>query len=103
MEAPPEPRAPVGVAQKAAAVPAGAVAGDDGHAAALPAGPGSRRAFPGAMPGRPVRRGPGISTAAARVPTLPAGSSTTRAEVGRNDPCPCGSGKKYKKCHGQGL
>ena len=28
-----------------------------------------------------------------------------RAEkrVGRNDPCPCGSGKKYKNCHGQGL
>jgi preprotein translocase subunit SecA len=23
-------------------------------------------------------------------------------EVGRNDPCPCGSGKKYKKCHGAG-
>ncbi len=23
-----------------------------------------------------------------------------KAEVGRNDPCPCGSGKKYKKCHG---
>jgi preprotein translocase subunit SecA len=22
--------------------------------------------------------------------------------TGRNDPCPCGSGKKYKKCHGQG-
>jgi preprotein translocase subunit SecA len=22
-----------------------------------------------------------------------------RAKVGRNDPCPCGSGKKYKKCH----
>ena len=22
------------------------------------------------------------------------------ANVGRNDPCPCGSGKKYKKCHG---
>ena len=22
-------------------------------------------------------------------------------EVGRNDPCPCGSGKKYKKCHGR--
>ncbi len=28
--------------------------------------------------------------------------TVTRAEpkVGRNDPCPCGSGKKYKKCHG---
>ena len=23
--------------------------------------------------------------------------------VGRNDPCPCGSGKKYKNCHGRGL
>jgi uncharacterized protein YecA (UPF0149 family) len=22
-------------------------------------------------------------------------------KVGRNDPCPCGSGKKYKKCHGK--
>jgi hypothetical protein len=21
--------------------------------------------------------------------------------VGRNDPCPCGSGKKFKKCHGR--
>ncbi|MBQ3458089.1 MAG: preprotein translocase subunit SecA, partial [Synergistaceae bacterium] len=25
------------------------------------------------------------------------------AKVGRNDPCPCGSGKKYKHCHGRGL
>ena len=25
------------------------------------------------------------------------------ARVGRNDPCPCGSGKKYKKCCGKGL
>jgi preprotein translocase subunit SecA len=23
--------------------------------------------------------------------------------VGRNDPCPCGSGKKYKQCHGRGI
>jgi SEC-C motif domain protein len=23
------------------------------------------------------------------------------SRVGRNDPCPCGSGKKYKKCHGK--
>jgi preprotein translocase subunit SecA len=22
-------------------------------------------------------------------------------KVGRNDPCPCGSGKKYKHCHGK--
>jgi len=26
---------------------------------------------------------------------------TGKKEVGRNDPCPCGSGKKYKKCHGK--
>ena len=24
-------------------------------------------------------------------------------KVGRNDPCPCGSGKKYKNCHGKNL
>jgi preprotein translocase subunit SecA len=24
-------------------------------------------------------------------------------KVGRNDPCPCGSGKKFKQCHGAGL
>ncbi len=27
----------------------------------------------------------------------------TEKKVGRNDPCPCGSGKKYKKCHGLGA
>ncbi|MEK7528548.1 MAG: SEC-C metal-binding domain-containing protein, partial [Patescibacteria group bacterium] len=36
---------------------------------------------------------------------IKAGSSGSRSarsqpEVGRNEPCPCGSGKKYKKCHG---
>ena len=25
----------------------------------------------------------------------------TTPKVGRNDPCPCGSGKKYKNCHGK--
>ena len=25
----------------------------------------------------------------------------TTPKVGRNDPCPCGSGKKYKHCHGR--
>jgi preprotein translocase subunit SecA len=27
----------------------------------------------------------------------------TEAKVGRNDPCPCGSGKKYKRCHGASV
>jgi SEC-C motif domain protein len=33
---------------------------------------------------------------------VPKSEPVRRAEpkVGRNDPCPCGSGKKYKKCHG---
>jgi len=32
----------------------------------------------------------------------PEGATVVRSQpkVGRNDPCPCGSGKKYKKCHG---
>jgi preprotein translocase subunit SecA len=33
----------------------------------------------------------------------PLGRATAAVpDVGRNDPCPCGSGKKYKKCHGAG-
>jgi hypothetical protein len=28
------------------------------------------------------------------------GSAATTRDVGRNDPCPCGSGKKFKRCHG---
>ena len=27
----------------------------------------------------------------------------TQPKIGRNDPCPCGSGKKYKACHGRGM
>jgi preprotein translocase subunit SecA len=26
--------------------------------------------------------------------------ASSDGKVGRNEPCPCGSGKKYKKCHG---
>jgi len=37
---------------------------------------------------------------------IPVGASVAAsnpyADVGRNDPCPCGSGKKFKKCHGAG-
>jgi preprotein translocase subunit SecA len=31
----------------------------------------------------------------------PASNLPHKKRVGRNDPCPCGSGKKYKKCHGK--
>jgi preprotein translocase subunit SecA len=37
------------------------------------------------------------STTSAPAPKAPV---VAAAGVGRNDPCPCGSGKKYKKCHG---
>ncbi len=37
---------------------------------------------------------------AARQPRIPV---TAAPKIGRNDPCPCGSGKKYKNCHGRGL
>ena len=30
----------------------------------------------------------------------PASPRRAEGKIGRNDPCPCGSGKKYKKCHG---
>jgi len=38
-------------------------------------------------------------SAAAAPPAQPFQRSTQK--VGRNDPCPCGSGKKFKQCHGR--
>jgi len=50
----------------------------------------------------PLRSGvvPMPSSAAARMPVKPAAEPIVIDKIGRNDPCPCGSGKKYKKCHG---
>jgi preprotein translocase subunit SecA len=56
-----------------------------------------------------VGRTSAAATASARQAPVPARTGgddvvkTVKHEgpkVGRNDPCPCGSGKKYKKCHG---
>ena len=37
---------------------------------------------------------------AAQPPAAPQPITRAHPKVGRNDPCPCGSGKKYKQCHG---
>ncbi|HNX72513.1 SEC-C metal-binding domain-containing protein, partial [Rivihabitans pingtungensis] len=34
-------------------------------------------------------------------PFAPEALAAQGLRVGRNDPCPCGSGKKYKQCHGK--
>ncbi|HEY4556180.1 MAG TPA: preprotein translocase subunit SecA [Lysobacter sp.] len=45
--------------------------------------------------------GLGADEEAAQVSAAQATGNNAFANVGRNDPCPCGSGKKYKHCHGQ--
>ena len=45
----------------------------------------------------PALAGNGNGTERAVNPNDP----TTWGKVGRNEPCPCGSGKKYKHCHGR--
>jgi preprotein translocase subunit SecA len=47
-----------------------------------------------------VPRGPAPAVTSSQGPIARATAAVP--EVGRNDPCPCGSGKKYKKCHGVG-
>jgi len=43
-----------------------------------------------------------VSPVAKPAPSLPSDISPEKFKnVGRNDPCPCGSGKKFKKCHGR--
>jgi preprotein translocase subunit SecA len=88
----------------------------DGRAPAAPAA--ARRPVqmttndPGQTPGVFGGRAPAPAGAVTGAPAAPrpartggddAEVKTVRREepkVGRNDPCPCGSGKKYKKCHG---
>jgi LPS sulfotransferase NodH len=41
-----------------------------------------------------------VATALTNPATAAVTSSSTKSKVGRNDPCPCGSGRKYKHCHG---
>ena len=54
---------------------------------------------------RPLSRGPDprISTNRGEDEAAKPTPVTAEPKVGRNDPCPCGSGKKYKKCHGIGM
>ena len=49
--------------------------------------------------GRATAAGRGRDAAAAGAATASSGE-VAPGKVGRNDPCPCGSGKKYKKCCG---
>jgi preprotein translocase subunit SecA len=50
-------------------------------------------------PRKTVESGGGTQEKAS-APEEPAPVRRAEPKVGRNDPCPCGSGKKYKKCHG---
>jgi preprotein translocase subunit SecA len=59
-------------------------------------------ALPRAAAAPLVRSGPPpeASPSAARSAGRSARGAPKPTKVGRNDPCPCGSGKKYKRCHG---
>ncbi len=48
-----------------------------------------------------MRLGGGSMQAQAQAPPKPVQPRKTDKQVGRNDLCPCGSGKKYKHCHGK--
>ena len=52
------------------------------------------------LPGDPAQRQAAAAPQGEQQKPMPAKASP---RVGRNDLCPCGSGKKYKNCHGKGL
>jgi hypothetical protein len=61
--------------------------------------PGGTATLTSGLPGSPDPR---TVPEASRTGAVAAADTFVREgeKVGRNDPCPCGSGKKYKKCHG---
>lgn len=66
--------------------------------------PGSRQAAKTMMASKPMLNALGVnvemSTIGREVTVGPHGERRV-IKVGPNDPCPCGSGKKYKRCHGR--
>ncbi|MEM9049584.1 MAG: preprotein translocase subunit SecA [Pseudomonadota bacterium] len=100
------PGAPQGQAPGMSPLGAAAMADNAAQPALEPAGATAaaspqRVATGGAAPGqlRPdrVTAAPARRPASARNPADPA----SWGKIGRNEPCPCGSGKKYKTCHGR--
>ncbi|MEJ2539828.1 MAG: SEC-C metal-binding domain-containing protein [Gemmatimonadota bacterium] len=75
--------------------------------AATPAAPARPRVDPTGIAARArtdTEPGPDVSQLSTNRGETDQGKSepvTVPDEPGRNDPCPCGSGKKYKKCHGR--
>jgi len=92
---PPRAEPPMSGARRVPPTPAHRTAG-----AELPEPNGADDLF--ASPPRRVAAPPPVSPALS-TSNGPVGRATAAVpEVGRNDPCPCGSGRKYKKCHGAG-
>jgi preprotein translocase subunit SecA len=101
-----------GAAGTPARQPVGAATAAAGSAVirgSLPSAPAARNVTE-SLGGEPVTNGAGGSTGVtvggaaggAGVPGAPKpGYTPTGARIGRNDPCWCGSGAKYKKCHGR--
>lgn len=72
-----------------------ATASTFGSRPAMPARAGGPQSAPGGMPAGLPTGSPGSTPPGPNTP-----QQRSVPKVGRNDPCPCGSGKKYKKCHG---
>jgi len=86
----PRRRATPMVASKAAA---------DGLVSGTATGPRPSGSPLGLPPGGPQPPGSALGPAAVGASVV----ANPYAGVGRNDPCPCGSGKKFKKCHGAAV
>jgi preprotein translocase subunit SecA len=89
--APPQQRSGLPSAQAAAASAAARM--DDTPAQKLPD-------FARALERKQERQQKDLQFQAGAAQSEPPKPVRAGAKVGRNDPCPCGSGKKYKKCHG---
>ena len=93
------------VAKETAAVHEGPVAGPSGRVVVRQGAPGAVSAGPGPAPGRMA--GPGGGNPGMASQNGPGGEKAPAEPIrnedkhGRNEPCPCGSGKKYKNCCGR--
>ena len=94
---PAQPGAPGGPVQRR---PAPTVASPGSEAAASPEEATPASALARQIEQRQRRQQQNLQFQAGPAQAEPPKPVRAGVKVGRNDPCPCGSGKKYKKCHG---
>ena len=99
--APRAPRGALAFSGSGATTTAGAASAASAVTTAGAPAAAAKASAPAKAPAKAATRQPAKATTGTATKTAVAQEADPYANAGRNDPCPCGSGKKFKMCHGR--